>query len=205
MMTKTRKFWAPLFYVHAVLLYVPSVMAQPAGSQQYISDDINVTIRQKPSNDAESIGMVRSGARVRLLESLGSDSFAHIRTADGRDGWISARYLSGEPGAKDQLIQLRQQLEQARSQGQSLQRDLDAAQQQLAKAKPALEMAADNDRLRAAITRGEQKVGELEQQFDAEQARRQTLVTGGILICGGMAAGLLLPWLGGRKRRYGSF
>jgi SH3 domain protein len=205
MKTNTRKFWAQLSCAHAVLLYAPFALAQSSGHQQYISDDVNVTIRQKPSNDAQSVGVVRSGARVSVLESLGGDSFAHIRTADGHDGWITARFLSDQPAAKEQLSQLRQELEQAHAQAQSLQRDLDTAQQQLAKAKPALEMAGENDQLRATVTQREQQVSALEQQFDAEGARRRTMLTGAILVACGIVAGLLLPWLGSRKKRYSSF
>jgi len=188
-----------------MLLQAPLALAQSAAHEQYIADDISVTIRQKPSNDAESLGVVRSGVRVSVLESLGTDSFARIRTADGREGWITARFLSEQPAAKDQLVQMRQQLDQAHGQVQSLQRDLDAAQQQLAKAKPALEMAGENDKLRATIAQREQQVGALEQQFDAEKARRETLVTGGILIGVGILLGLMLPWLGGRKKRHSDF
>jgi|SRR5882757_245995 len=204
-MIKTRKFLAPAVCALAVVLHAPSAMAQSAGKQQYISDEISVTIRQKPSNDSESLGVIKSGARVSVLEVLGSDSFAHIRTADGRDGWITARFLSEQPAAKEQLTQLKQQLDQAHVQTQSLQHDLDAAQQQLAKAKPALEMAGENDKLRATIVQREEQVGALEQQFDAEKARRETLVTGGILVGGGIFAGLILPWLGGRKKRRSDF
>ena len=204
-MIKTRKFWARIVCVHAILLQAPSALAQSAAREQYIADDISVTIRQKPSNDAESLGVVKSGARVSVLDSLGADSFAHIRTADGREGWITARFLSDQPAAKDQLVQLRQQLDQAHGQVQSLQRDLDAAQQQLAKAKPALEMAGENDKLRATIAQREQQVGALEQQFDAEKARRETLVTGAVLIGIGILLGLMLPWLGGRKKRHSDF
>lgn len=204
-MIYTRKFRVQASCTFAALLYLPLANAQTAGKQEYISDEISVTIRQKPSNDAESLGVVKSGARVSVLESLGGDSFAHIRTADGRDGWITSRFLSEQPAAKDQLTQLRQQLDQAHAQSQSLQRDLDAAQQQLAKAKPALEMAGENDKLRATIAQREQQVGALEQQFDTEKARRETIVTGGLLVGGGILAGLILPWLGGRKKRRSDF
>lgn len=205
-MIKTRTFWVRLCGGPALLLWAPLALAQSeSGQQQYISDDITVTIRQKPSNDAASLGAVKSGARVTVLESLGADSFAHIRTADGRDGWITARFLSAQPAAKEQMLQLKQQLDQAHSQAQSLQRELDSAQQQLAKAKPALEMAGENDKLRADISQREQQVSELERQFDNERARRDTLVTGAALVGGGVILGLLLPWLGTRKRRHSDF
>jgi len=202
-MTKTRKFWAQALCVPAALLCAGAALAQ--ARQQYISDEISVTIRQKPSNDAESVGTVKSGMKVTVLESLGNDSFAHIRTVDGREGWITARFISEQPAAKDQLVTLRQQLDQAHTQAQSLQHDLDSTQQQLAKAKPALEMAGENEKLRATIAQREQQVGALEQQYDAEKARRQTLLTGALLVGGGIFVGLVLPWMGGRKKRYSDF
>lgn len=204
-MTKTRKFWAHALCVPAVMLCALPGAALAQSGQQYISDEISVTIRQKPSNDAESLGVVKSGARVSVLESLGSDSFARIRTADGREGWITARFLSAQPAAKDQLLTLRQQLDQAHAQAQSLQHDLDTAQAALAKARPALEMAGENEKLRAAIAQREQQVGELEQQFDGERARRQTLLMGAMLVGIGIFVGLVLPWMGGRKKRYSDF
>jgi SH3 domain protein len=181
------------------------LVALAQGGQQYISDEISVTIRQKPSNDAESLGTVKSGAKVTVLETLGSDSFARIRTSDGREGWITARFISGQPAAKDQLLALRQQLDQAHAQAQSLQHDLDTAQQALAKAKPALEMAGENEKLRAAMAQREQQVTELEQQYDGEKARRQTLLLGAILVAAGIFVGLVLPWMGTRKKRYSDF
>jgi SH3 domain protein len=202
-MTKTWKFWAQFCCVPAILLCAP--LAQAQGRQQYISDEISVTIRQKPSNDAESLGSIKSGMKVTVLESLGSDSFARIRTADGREGWITARFITDQPAAKEQLTALKQQLDQAHGQAQSLQQELNTAQQQLAKAKPALEMAGENEKLKAAIAQREQQVGELEQQYDAEKARRQTLLTGALLVAGGIFIGLVLPWMGGRKKRYSDF
>jgi SH3 domain protein len=204
-MTKTRTFWAHTLCAPVFLLCAPHAAAQTQGRQQYISDEISVTIRQKPTNEAESLGVVKSGVRVTVLESLGSDSFAHIRTADGRDGWITARFLSDQPAAKEQLTTLRQQLDQAHAQAQSLQHDLETAQQQLAKARPALEMAGENDKLRAAIAQREQQVAGMERQYDAEKARRETLLTGAILVGGGILVGLLLPWFGGRKKRRSDF
>ena len=189
-------------YLCAAVLLVPLLAsAEPPGKPQYIADEISVTLREKPSNEAGSLGQLRSGMRVALLESLGADSFARIRTTDGREGWITARFLSDQPAAKDQLLQARKDVDEAHAQVQKLQRDLDSAQQQLAKARPALELAADNDRLRADIAQRERAVSELEHRYDAEKARRDTLMTGAALVGGGVILGLLLPLLGrGRKR-----
>lgn len=190
-----------------VVLLLPVAAVQAQGKPQYISDEISVTIREKPSNDSNSLGQIRSGAKVTLLESLGADSFARIRTGDGREGWITARFLSDQPAAQDQLLQQRKDLDEAHAQIQKLQRELDEAQQQLAKARPALQLVADNDRLRAAVNQREQAVAELERRYDTEKARRDTMIAGAALVGGGVLLGLVLPHLGGsgRRRRRGEF
>ena len=184
----------------SALLVVAPVLVQAARTQ-YISDDISLSLREGPSNDAGSLGIVHSGDAVTVLESRGSDSYARVRTADGREGWIAARYLSDRPAARDPLKQLQQQLDQAHQQLQATQRDLDTAKQQLARAQPALQLAADNDQLRTQLARREQADAQLEARYNAELARRRTLLVGAGLVGAGVLLGLVLPRLGRRRRR----
>lgn len=182
--------------------------AQTAGtpSNRYISDDIKVTLRDAPRNDAASLGSVSSGDKVTLLESLGDDSFARIKTADGRSGWVTARMLSDSPAAREQLTELRRQLAEARAQTGSLNDQLGQSRKQLDAAKPALELAADNDRLQAQLTEGQAELAASRQRYDEAKAQRKTLLVGAGLIGIGVLLGLLLPMLArGKRRRYGDF
>lgn len=189
------------------LSFLPCLaFAQQGSRQQYISDNISVTVREAPRNDAPSLGAVTSGARVTVLQSLGPESFARIRTGDGRTGWITARYLSSEPAAKDRLESAEKQLAEARARIDSLQRELASAQERLVQAEPAFKMAGDNERLRASLAEQEQAARAMQERYDAEKARRRTLVTGAALVGGGVLIGLVLPWLGrGKRRRYSDF
>lgn len=190
----------------ALLLAAPLVHAQ-SGTTQFISDDIAVVLREAPRNDAGSLGSLRSGQKVTVLETLGPDSFARVRTADGREGWMTARYLSAQPAAKDRVAQLKADLDAAQKQIKSLQAELGAAKAQLDQARPAFELAQDNTRLKSELAAKEQASQALRQQFDQERARRATLLTGAGLLSGGVVLGLLLPWLlqSRRRRRYGDF
>jgi len=154
----------------------PPAAAQSSGKPQYISDDISVTLREKPSNDAAPLGALKSGARVTVLEVLGADSFARIRTADGREGWITARYISDQPQRKTNCCNCASSCRNRAAKSRICSAIWQAAQQQLTKAKPALDMAADNDKLRATNRRARARAGELEHRFDEEKAHRQTLI-----------------------------
>lgn len=178
--------------------------AQDTGRQQYISDDISITVRDGPRNEAASVGAVNSGDRVTVLETLGEQSFARIRTADGRTGWITSRYLSGQPAAKDRVQGLQSELAQSRSQVKSLQSELDAAQGRLEGARPAMELAADNERLKTELAASQQQSEDAQIRTNEERAKRRTMVTGASLIGGGILLGLILPLIGrsgGRRKR----
>lgn len=177
--------------------------AAQGGREQYISDEITLTVRQAPRNDAPGLGVVKSGSKVTVLEVLGADSFARIRTADGREGWITARFLSSQPAARERADAVRAELDLARSRVESLEKDLAQARDQLSRARPALELAQDKERLQAQIAQLEGAAAEARSAFDVERARRKTLATGAALVGAGIVLGFLLPWLGQSRRRRG--
>jgi SH3 domain protein len=183
-----------------------SVLAMPAlvvagEARQYVSDEITLSIRDQPSNTATVVGSAKSGDPVTVLQTLGEQSFSRIRTTSGVEGWVTSRFISNHPAAREELLQTRQALDGARKQVADLQKELEDANKQLAGIKPAQELAADNKKLRDQLAEKETEVAQLEGRFDMENARRQTLLAGGILVAGGIVLGLLLPWLGRRKRR----
>lgn len=184
---------------------IPPAHAQD--KQQYIDDEITVTIRDAPRNDATYLGTIKSGDRVTVLESLGDASFARVKTSTGKEGWITARYLTDRPAAREALNGVQRDLKTAQTRVAELEGELSAVQGNLAQARPALEMAQENDQLRAQITALEQQAQEAERRYDVQKTSRRTMVTGGSLVGAGIFLGLVLPWLGGmrKRRRWGDF
>ncbi|MES0874957.1 TIGR04211 family SH3 domain-containing protein [Sinimarinibacterium thermocellulolyticum] len=187
-----------------------SVLVTSAHAQErtrYVSDEITLTLRDGPRNDATYLGTIKSGDRVTLLESLGEQSFARIRTEDGREAWVTARYLTEEPAARDVLDQVRRELTTARQRIRELESQLGDAQSALAEARPALELAGENDRLRAQIEALQRSAEDAERRFNEHKARRRTMLTGAGLVGVGTLFGLILPWIlrSHRRRRWGDF
>jgi len=194
-----KKFWLPL-----CLVFPLAAQAAPTeGKSQYIADDVTVTMREAPRTDATIKAQLRSGMKIIVLQSLGSDSFAQVRLEDGREGWIPARMIQSEPAAKDRLAPVQAELRQARERIATLEKDLAQTKDALAKAGPALQLAEENEKLKAQMAQKEQEGVELQQRFSEEQAKRSTLMTGAALVGVGVIVGLALPALGRRKRRGG--
>ena len=184
----------------------PLARAEADLQRQYISDDVTVSLRDQPNTDAGTQGTVHSGDRVQVLQSEGAGSFARVRTADGREGWIPARYLTGTAAAREQLEAVQQQLDNSHTQVQSLKSQVEAAQQQLAQLKPAADLEAQNEQLRAKLDSADKQLADFRSRDQAEFERRQTLLYGGGLLGAGLLVGLLLPWLmRPRRRRYSDF
>jgi SH3 domain protein len=187
-------------------LIAPMARAEADPRPQYISDDVTVSLRDRADTDAATNGTVHSGDRVSVLESKGAGSFARVRSADGREGWIPERYLTPTPAARERLEAVQKQLEDAQAQVQSIKLQFDVAQQQLAQVKPAVEMAAQNDQLRSKLESAERELNSYRGRDEEDFQRRQTLLYGGGLVAGGLLFGLILPWLTRqRRRRYSDF
>lgn len=200
-----KKMLSSLVAALPLLLLPVTVLAQQEGQKQYIGDRIKLAVRSEASNTSEFLGTVVSGDQVTVLESLGKESFARVKTASGLTGWIPARYLSDEPAAADALALVRRERDEAKARIDALEQQLRTAQADLAKAGPALALADENEALKQRVTEREQELQQALTRYDSESARRRTMMTGGALLLAGMFASLLFQWIGrrGKRRRYG--
>lgn len=81
---------------------------------RYISDETVITLRESKSLDAPVAGLLQAGTRVELLEKDTASGFARVRTQPGREGWVLARYLVSEPGARERLAKVETELAKQR-------------------------------------------------------------------------------------------
>ena len=62
-----------------------------------------VYLRADPSTANPAIGTLRKGAKVTLVEAAPKDGFYHVKTMEGKEGWVGATYLAAgiqEPTAE---------------------------------------------------------------------------------------------------------
>jgi SH3 domain protein len=189
----------------SLLFWSVQALAAPEGKVYYITDQVTATMREAPRMEAAAKRNLRSGTHIYVLESLGPDSFARVRTTDGVEGWIPSRYISSDPAASERLQPLQVELAQSKERVKALEKDLAQTRDALAKAAPALQMAEENEKLKQQLAQKDQEGAALQERYSEEEARRKTLMVGAALIGGGIVAGLILPALLRGSRRRGGF
>jgi len=72
-----------------------SISAGPAhADRRYVSDMLILTLRQGPGSEYETIGALRTGMLVEVLEE--GDKYLRVRTEEGEEGWVAKQYISTE-------------------------------------------------------------------------------------------------------------
>jgi len=79
--------------------------AAPAAAAEalYVVEQLVVSISSTPDAGGEHIASLKSGDRVELIERSGDA--AHVRLANGKDGWLRSSYLSTEQPLRPRLQQ----------------------------------------------------------------------------------------------------
>ncbi|MEM1433235.1 MAG: TIGR04211 family SH3 domain-containing protein [Pseudomonadota bacterium] len=98
-----------------------------AADTRYISDRLSVPLRSGPTNGHRIINFLPAGTQLEVLESDADTKYSRIRTARGTEGWLEARNLAQQPGARQRLSaaeaeirQLQQRLDSERSKAAEL-------------------------------------------------------------------------------------
>lgn len=172
-----RTVWAGLLWAMAGALQAQD----PAPQIRYISDDTAITLRADRSIDAPVSGLLKSGARVELLETDPGSAYSRVRVA-GQEGWVLTRYLSPIPAARERLAQAEVRLAEQAAR-------IDA-------------LDAENARLRAVAeatggSAGRRILGDAQGE---PGALTRTLTAVGLVVAG-VLTGLLIPLLPGVRRR----
>ena len=192
----------------ALLLgFAVSASALAQDQVRYVTDELAIALRDGPSGEAATRGVLTSGARVQVLERRESTGYARVRMSDGKDAWILERYLTREPIARVRVERAEKELAAAQAELKKL-RDENARLledfQRISGGQPlaSREVIAETEKLREQLKENERQAAALKARYSAEAGRRMTLLIGGGLVLAGALLALLLR-LFWPKRRWG--
>jgi hypothetical protein len=102
-----------------------------AAETVYVIDQIYVGLRAAPGEGHPVVKTLETGAALEVLER--DERHMRVRDAQGTEGWIEARYVSGDPPARLQLTRLQEEFNRARQELVRTRAQLAEAQERLKK------------------------------------------------------------------------
>ena len=215
---------------YVLLFLVCFSCALPALAEtRYVSDQLRLPMRKGGGGSFKISQMLPSGTALEVLSVNEKTGWAEIKTEKGTTGYVLERYLQDEPVARERIVsiearlaelqqapdqlatrlgQLQQAHEALNQQHERVARENDRLTQELAAIRHAsanvVRITEERDQLRTETRELTRQVASLRQQnldLGSQSDQRWFLIGGGVLG-GGIALGLILPYL--RLRRRGS-
>ncbi len=150
--------------------------------------EVSLTLRTGAGTQYRIIGNLTTGDVATILTR--GEGWTKVRTADGKEGWVSAGFLQVSPPARVELERLGRETEELRRQVA----ELSEKTTELRTAKDELE--GDDEEQRLEIDRLTRENYELR-----AGARWPEWITGAGIVLAGMALGALLGRNSGRRRQ----
>jgi len=123
------------------VLFLSLMLAVPAWAEPaYVTDRFEITLRTGPGTQHKILKMLPSGTRLQVLER-NDEGYVRVRSEDGVEGWVLARYLQEEPVARERLAQAQARLDRLRKEVAALRRENGDLKKENARLQRALEKA----------------------------------------------------------------
>jgi uncharacterized protein YgiM (DUF1202 family) len=173
----------------AVMVLTALLATSGQAQEAWVMDkQVSLTLRTGAGTQYRIIGKLTTGDVATILTR--GDGWTKVRTADGKEGWVSAGFLQVSPPARVELERLGRETEDLRRQVAELSEkttDLRATKD---------ELESDDEEQRLEIDRLTRENYELR-----AGARWPEWITGAGIVLAGMALGALLGRTSGRRRQ----
>jgi hypothetical protein len=89
----------------AVALFLAGTLApgRAHAEELYVIEQLVASLNNAPDATGERVGSVKSGDKLEVIERSGEQ--VHVRTANGREGWIRASYLTADEPLRARLAE----------------------------------------------------------------------------------------------------
>jgi SH3 domain protein len=194
---------------------------------RYVSDRLEITLRSGTSTSHGIVRMLRSGTQVEVLEEDKASGYTHVRTSNGKEGWVLSRFLMKGQAARDRLAAVEKELAELELENrktvtamQALREEKNAIEAERSKldgenrkvslelaeikrtASSALTMDSENKELKSRVVTLERNLQTMQQENENlkdRTARDWFMVGAGVLLLG-IIAGLIIPRIRWRKK-----
>jgi SH3 domain protein len=192
----------------------------------YVSDQLEVTLRSGKTTSHSILRMLRSGTPVEVLEQDKESGYSLIR-AQGKEGWVLTRYLMKGPVPREQLAEAEKKLAELELENRKMMTAMEAIKeekgviekasstmdadyrkvsQELAEIKrtasSALAIDSENKDLKSRLVTIERNLQTLQQENEnlKDRTARDWFMLGAGVVLIGILVGLIIPRIRWRKK-----
>lgn len=185
----------------------------------YVTDSFDLPLRSGESERSKIVKMLPNGSQLNVLGDSTENGYTWVQAGNGAEGYILTRYISSEPGARDQLEAVQSKLQALQDENKQL-KSAQATSQEVGKerdklsadltelqqtAANAIQLKQQRDQLQERVVSVERELQQLkrENQALADSTNQDWFLYGGGLSLFGVLLGFILPKLSWRRRSSG--
>lgn len=189
------------------LLLMSLFTAATAETYEYVTDQLNLSLRAGTTTKHKIRKMVSSGTKVQVLDT--AEGYTKVRTPQGIEGWMLDRHLMKQPPARERVEAAEQEVALLRDENARQKAALDdpeiisprqaELEQQLIEirrtASGALNLAEQNRKLKRELLQQGKEAQALNQEVVTlrERSDQQWFLVGAIVVLISIFLGHLLP------------
>ena len=174
-----------------------------SGLEIYVSDNVNALLRSGPGSNYRTTGLLHPGDQVTFLGYSRDKRFTQIRS-NGETLWMRTADLQAKPAAVNQLVALKQELEETKAKLKELQSSDSGRELEQLKAENT-GLKQENEKLHQVLSSKDSEIGnissKLSEQNTSPESRELDMqmrwwVQGALIALGGALVGMffmLLP------------
>nr|WP_145136249.1 TIGR04211 family SH3 domain-containing protein [Pseudomonas duriflava] len=173
---------------------------------RWVSDTLSTYVRSGPTDGYRIVGALKSGQKVELVSTQGD--YSQIRGEGGDLVWIRSSDLQEQPGPREYVPQLQQQVNELSAQLKTIddgwKSRVQGMQETLEARKARIDELEDTRRkLDNELTEAQSELRSVKARLGDENqdALMRYFVYGGSIAGAGLLAGLILPSFAGRRKR----
>lgn len=185
----------------------------------YVTDSVEIPLRSGDSERSKIVKMLPNGMPLTILNDSNENGYTYVEAANGAEGFILNRYMSGEPSARNQLEaaikkldalqEENKQLKSTQATNQDIGKERDKLGAELAElqqtAANAIQLKQQRDQLQERVVSVERELQQLKRENQAltDSSNQDWFLYGGALSLFGVLLGFILPKLSWRRRSSG--
>ena len=212
-------------YLLVSLLFI--LAGNAAAETRYVSDMLEITMRNGKGTNYGITRMLRSGTAVQVLEVDKETGYSKVRSSNGKEGWVLTRFLMNGRAARERLAAAEKSLAELEldnrklttamaaltEEKKALQDNLDNLQgetrsvsQELSEIKrtasSALAIDSENKDLKSRLVSLERQLQTLQQENMSlkDRTSRDWFMVGAAVVLMGIMIGLIIPKIRLRKK-----